>query len=150
MDDADRRILRAIQKDPDLTMRQLAEGTGLSHTPCWRRLNQLKDAGVIEAKRYILSPAAAGFSVVVFCFVRMKEHKRESLIEFEAAVQRIPEVMQCYSATGDHDYILRVLARSVSHYEQTIKNHVVELPHVSFISTSVTLNEVKNTTDIPI
>ena len=131
-------------------MRELGEATGLSHTPCWRRVNKLKESGVIEAKRYILNAAAAGYSIVVFCFVRMKEHNRESLNEFEQAVQGIPEVLQCYSATGDHDYILRVLARSVSEYEQTIKNILVELPHVSIVSTSLTLNEVKNTTDIPI
>lgn len=150
MDDADKRILRALQQNPDLTMRELGEVTGLSHTPCWRRVNKLKESGVIEAKRYILNASAAGYSIVVFCFVRMKEHNRESLNEFEEAVQGIPEVLQCYSATGDHDYILRVLTRSVSQYEQTIKNILVELPHVSFVSTSLTLNEVKNTTDIPI
>lgn len=150
MDEPDKRILRAIQRNPDLTMRELGEVTGLSHTPCWRRLKQLEKNGVIEAKRYVLNAKLAGFSIVVFCFVRMKEHKRHALDEFEASVQRVPEVLQCYSATGDHDYILRVLARSIEHYEQTIKNYLVELPHVSFISTSVTLNEVKNTTDVPI
>ena len=150
MDEVDKRILRALQKNPDLTMRELGEVAGLSHTPCWRRLNQLKENGVIEAKRYIINPAAAGFGVVVFCFVKMKEHRREAFSEFEKAVQDVPEVLQCYTATGDYDYILRVLARSLEDYEKTVKNYVVELPHVSNVSTSVTLNEVKNVTDIPI
>ena len=150
MDNADKRILRALQQNPDLTMRELGEATGLSPTPCWRRLKKLKESGVIEAKRYILNASAAGYSIVVFCFVRMKEHSRESLNEFEEAVHGIPEVLQCYLATGEHDYILRVLARSVAQYEKTIKNSLLELPHVAIVSTSLTLNEVKNTTDIPI
>jgi Lrp/AsnC family transcriptional regulator len=150
LDDADRRILRAIQKNPDLTMRELAEVTGLSHTPCWRRLQRMKEEGVIGARRYILSPEALGFDINVFCFVRMKDHAREKLLDFEAAVQKVPQVVQCYSITGDHDYILRVLAESVRQYEATIKNALVTLPHVASISTSLTLNAVKNSVDVPV
>ncbi len=150
MDAADRRILRAIQANPELTMRELGEVTGLSHTPCWRRLNKLRKDGIITEKRYFLNPLKLGFEIVAFCFVRMKEHTRETLNEFEEAAYRVPEVVECYSATGDHDYILKVLASTVQDYEKTIKHKLLELPHVSFISTSLTLNEVKNTPDVPI
>lgn len=150
LDDADRRILRAVQSNPDLTMRELGEATGLSHSPCWRRLQKLKEDGVLGAKQYVLKPEALGFEVNVFCLVRMKEHSREKLLAFEAAVSRLPQVMQCYSITGEHDYILRVLAHSIRHYEETIKSSLVSLPHVAAISTSVTLKEVKNTTSVPV
>jgi Lrp/AsnC family transcriptional regulator len=150
LDDADRRILRAIQTNPDMTMRELGEAAGLSHSPCWRRLQKMKDDGVIGAKQYVLNPEALGFDINVFCMVRMKEHSREKLTDFEAAVARVPQVMQCYSITGDHDYILRVLAQSMRHYEQTIKTTLVSLPHVAAISTSVTLSEVKNTILLPV
>lgn len=150
LDEADRRILRAIQINPDLTMRELGEATGLSHTPCWRRLQKMKDDGVIGEKQYVLRPEALGFEVTVFCLVRMKEHSRDKLLDFEAAVARVPQVMQCYSITGDHDYILRVLALSIRDYEATIKSALVSLPHVAAISTSVTLKEVKNSTVVPV
>ena len=150
MDDADRRILRAVQSNPDLTMRELGEATGLSHSPCWRRLQKLKEDGVLGAKQYVLKPEALGFEVNVFCLVRMKEHSRDKLLAFEAAVSRLPQVMQCYSITGEHDYILRVLAHSIRDYEETIKSSLVSLPHVAAISTSVTLKEVKNTTSVPV
>lgn len=150
MDDADRRILTTLQRHPEYTMRELGEHTGLSHTPCWRRLTRLRENGIVDEKRYIVDPRAVGFEIVVFCFVRMKEHTRDRLTEFENAVQRVPEIVQCYSATGEHDYILKVLARSVSDYETTMKDALVELPHVSFINTSFALNEVKNTTAVPI
>ena len=150
LDDADRRILRAIQSNPDMTMRELGEATGLSHSPCWRRLQKMKDDGVIGEKHYVLDPEALGFGINVFCMVRMKEHSHDKLTDFETAVRQVPQVMQCYTITGDHDFILRVLAQSIRHYEQTIKTNLVNLPHVAAISTSVTLREVKNTTVLPI
>lgn len=150
MDDADRRILRAIQQNPDLTMRELGEATGMSHTPCWRRLQKMREDGVIVAKRYILDADSLGFSINVFCFVRMKEHSRDKLLDFERAVRHVPQVMQCYSITGDYDYLLRVVAEGVRHYEETIKNSLVGLPQFASISTSLTLNEIKNTTELPV
>ena len=150
LDKADRRILRAIQQEPDLTMRELGERTGLSHTPCWRRMQKLQDSGVISGRRYLLDPTTLGYELTVFCSIRMKEHSRQALNDFEAAVVTVPEVMQCYLVTGDHDYGLRVIARSVSHYEETIKNSLLELPNVALISTRLALKEIKNTTCIPV
>ena len=150
MDDADKRILRAIQKHPEMTMRELGEATGLSHTPCWRHLNKLRSDGIVADKRYVLDPQKLGFEIVAFCFVRMRAHTRGNLNEFEIAALKVPEIVECYSATGDHDYILKVLAQNVRDYEETIKHKLLQLPHVSFISTSLTLNEVKNTPDVPV
>lgn len=150
LDEADRKILRAIQANPDITMRDLGEVAGLSHSPCWRRLKRMQDAGVIDSKRYVLDPQSVGFEIVVFCFVHMKEHTRDQLNAFEAAVARVPEVLQCYLVTGDHDYVLRVLAQDMRHYEAVVKNSLVELPNVSMLSTSVTMKEVINTTDVPV
>ncbi|UWS80388.1 Lrp/AsnC family transcriptional regulator [Phaeobacter sp. G2] len=150
MDDADKRILRTIQKQPELTMRELGEATGLSHTPCWRRLNRLKDEGYIAEKRYVLDAKKLGFEIVAFCLVQLKAHSRESLEEFESQANKVPEVVQCYSATGDQDYILKVLARSVQDYEETIKHKLLELPNVGAIRTSLALKEVKNSPDVPV
>lgn len=80
----------------------------------------------------------------------MKEHTHDRLIEFERAVMRIPEVLQCYSITGDFDYLLRVIAKNVKDYEELMKDSLVNLPHVSFIHTSLTLGEIKNTPDLPV
>lgn len=150
IDDADRRILRVIQDDPEVSMRELGEKTGLSHTPCWRRLKSLQERGVVTDKRYVLDPKKLGYQLVFLGFVKMKEHEREKLTQFEQAVVRIPQVLQCYSATGEYDYFLRVLAKSVDDYESTVKNSLVELPNVFSINTSLTLKEVKNTTAIPV
>ena len=150
MDEADKRILRTIQANPDLTMRELGEQTGLSHTPCWRRLNRLREDGIVAEKKYVVDPRAAGYKILAYCFVRMKEHNRNSLEQFESAVCRIPEIMECHSATGNYDYILKVIAMDVDDYERTMKDALVELPSVAFINTSLALSEIKNTTTVPI
>ncbi|SFQ06405.1 Lrp/AsnC family transcriptional regulator [Tranquillimonas alkanivorans] len=150
IDDADRRILRVIQEAPGLTMRELGEATGLSHTPCWRRLQRLQEAGIVSDKRYIVDPEAVGYEIVVFCFVRIAEHRRARLQEFEAAVARVPEILQCYSLSGEHDYVLQVIARSVRAYEATVKNALTELPNVQSISTSFTLKRVKASNVVPV
>ncbi|WP_427023111.1 Lrp/AsnC family transcriptional regulator [Aureimonas ureilytica] len=150
IDEADRRILRIIQERPGLTMRELGELTGLSHTPCWRRLQRLQDIGVVSEKRYLVDPAAVGFDIVAFCFVKLVEHGRGRLQEFEKAVADVPEILQCYSLSGDSDYLLQVVSRSVRDYEETVKNALTELPNVRSISTSFTLKRVKASTFVPV
>lgn len=150
LDESDRRMLRALQDQPDLTLRELAAVTGLSHSPCWRRLQRLQEVGAISAKRHVIDPEAAGFEILVFCFVKITHHQRESLRAFEEAVAKVPEVLQCYSLSGEYDYVLQVIATSVRDYEATVKNSLVELPNVQVINTSFTLKRVKHTLNVPV
>lgn len=150
IDETDRKILRCIQDNPDITMRELGLATGLSHSPCWRRLQRLQQAGIVGDKAYMIDPKTVGYEIRVLCFVRIAEHRRASLQTFEAAVERVPEILQCYSLSGDHDYVLHVIAKSVRDYEETVKTAIVELPNVQSISTCFTLKTVKDSRAIPI
>jgi Lrp/AsnC family transcriptional regulator len=150
LDDWDRRILRVIQAQPDVTMRELGEATGLSHSPCWRRLQRLQDEGAVSARRFVIDPEAVGYEILVFCFVKITHHQRERLKAFEDAVVDVPEVLQCYSLSGEYDYVLQVIAPSVRDYEATVKNALVELPNVQSIYTTFTLKRVKNSLNVPV
>lgn len=150
LDDADRKILRAVQDRPQLTTRELAEEVGLSHTPCWRRLQRMEEEGVVSAPLRLVDPEGAGFDITAFCFVALKEHRREALREFEAAVEREPRILQCHSLSGEHDYMLHVLARSVRDYERTVKDALTALPHVRAINTSFALRRVKASAKVPV
>ena len=150
IDESDRKIIRCIQRNPDVTMRELGDEVGMSHSPCWRRLQKLKASGIVGDKTFTISPEAVGYDVRVLCFVRIVEHSRERLQEFENAVQNIPEILQCFSLSGDHDYVLHVIARSVRDYEETVKNALVKLPNVQSISTSFTLKSVKDSRLVPV
>lgn len=150
MDKADRKILRTLQEQPHLTMRELGDKTGISHTPCWRRLSRMKDEGIVSEKRYVVDPASVGFDLTILCFVRLKEHDRSEMRAFETAILDVPEVLSCYTITGEHDYMLRVIARGVEGYETTVKDALMQLPNVGFIQTCLALSEIKNTSMIPI
>ena len=149
-DDSDRRILRAIQAQPDITMRELGEVTGLSNSPCWRRLQRLQNEGAVSPRRFVIDPEAVGFEILVLCFVKISHHQRERLRAFEEAVESVPEIMQCYSLSGEYDYVLQVIATSVRHYEAVVKNAIVELPNVQSVNTSFTLKRVKHSLNVPV
>lgn len=150
LDDSDRRILRAIQAQPDITMRDLGEAAGLSHSPCWRRLQRLQAGGAVSPRRFVIDPEAVGFEILVLCFVKISHHQRDRLRAFEEAVQAVPEIMQCHSLSGEYDYVLQVIATSVRHYEAVVKNALVELPNVQAINTSFTLKRVKHSLNVPV
>jgi Lrp/AsnC family transcriptional regulator len=150
LDDSDRRILRAIQARPEITMRDLGEAAGLSHSPCWRRLQRLQEEGAVGPRRFVIDPEAVGFEILVLCFVKISHHQRDRLRAFEEAVQGVPEIMQCHSLSGEYDYVLQVIATSVRHYEAVVKNAIVELPNVQSVNTSFTLKRVKHSLNVPV
>lgn len=150
LDDSDRRILRAIQARPEITMRDLGEATGLSHSPCWRRLQRLQEEGAVSPRRFVIDPEAVGFEILVLCFVKIAHHQRDRLRAFEEAVQDVPEILQCHSLSGEYDYVLQVIATSVRHYEAVVKNAIVELPNVQSVNTSFTLKRVKHSLNVPV
>lgn len=150
MDAFDLRILDALQKDATLCVSELAERVGLSHTPCWRRLKKLEKDGLILGRKALLNAKALGLGVTVFAEVRLKLHDEETLEAFEASVRKCDEIMDCFTVSGERDYQLRVLAKSVSEYEVLLKKVLLHLPNVASINSIFVLKSVKQTTHIPI
>ncbi|MBI1181325.1 MAG: winged helix-turn-helix transcriptional regulator [Alphaproteobacteria bacterium] len=150
MDDMDRNILRALQAEPDLAIAQLGERVGLSQTPCWRRLKRLKASGVIQRLAMVLDPRRLGLSISVLAQLKLHRHDEQTLEEFEAAVLGHGEIVECFSVSGESDYVMRVVAASVDDYERFLKTVLLHLPGVASINSSFMLNVVKMTTDLPI
>ena len=150
LDDIDRRILGILQEDASLSSAQVAEKVGLSSSPCWRRIQRLEKAGVIRKRVALLDPAALGLGIVVFASVRLTAHGRQALPEFEAAVERYPEVMECYTVSGGQDYLLRVATRDIHAYEVFLREHLLQLPSVGEVHSRIAITQVKYTTAMPI
>ncbi|MCB1620240.1 MAG: Lrp/AsnC family transcriptional regulator [Thiothrix sp.] len=112
LDATDIRILRIMQSSPELNIHEIGERVGLSHTPCWRRLRRLRDSGVVCGRVWLLDPEQVGLDVTIFVSVRLKSHTSELLESFEQATLDIPEILQCYSMSGEFDYLLRVVVAS--------------------------------------
>ena len=113
MDDMDLKILRILQEDSAISMVDLALKVGLSHTPCWRRIKRLREAGLIDKRVTLLNPAMLGFGVTVVVELTLKRQDEASLAQFERAVMLIDNVMQCYAMTGDKHFMLILVAESV-------------------------------------
>ncbi len=150
IDDIDRRILELLQEDASLSSAQVAERVGLSASPCWRRIQRLEKAGVIRKRVALLDPAALGLGIVVFASVRLTSHGRQALPEFEAAVKRYPEVMECYTVSGGQDYLLRVATRDIHAYEVFLREQLLQLPSIAEVHSRIAITQVKYTTAMPI
>ncbi len=150
MDTFDLQILRELQADAEISMQELGERVGLSHTPCWRRVKKLEQAGVIRHRVTLLDPEQLKLTVNVFVQVSLGVQQEEALNAFETAVQAIPEIVECYTVSGDRDFLLRVVVEDVSAYERLLKNTLVHLPEVANMSSTFALRQVKYTTELPL
>lgn len=150
LDALDRKILAVIQSHPDMAIADIGERVGLSQTPCWRRLKRLQDEGIMKQRAWLLDADKLGLSVNVFAEVRLKQHDEETLNAFEKMTQARPEIVECFSMSGQSDYLLRILVGSVADYEHLLKKVLLHLPGIGSINSSFALQTVKLTTAIPI
>lgn len=150
LDNYDLRILRALQVNAEYSMTELGDIVGLSHTPCWRRIKRLEQDGFINGKVALLNPGRLDLSVTVHAYLTIKSHDEESLNAFEQAVQQVREIVECYSTTGEKDYLLRIVTRNVDDYERLLKKTLVHLPNVASVNSTFALKQVKFTTELPI
>jgi Lrp/AsnC family transcriptional regulator len=150
VDKIDRRILAFLQDHPDISTSDLAEMVGLSHTPCWRRLKRLEADGVIKGRAVLLNAKLLDLNVNVFADIRLKQHDEETLLALETAVGQQPEIVECFSVSGESDYIVRVVTSSIEAYESFLKKVLLHLPGVASVNSRFALGCIKITTALPI
>lgn len=150
LDSIDRRILHIMQEDAGLAVAQIAERVGLSHAPCWRRIQRLEQSGAIKKRVAVLDREVVGFDAMVFVMVKLSAQGRTQLAEFSEAVQRFPEVQDCHVLLGEVDFILRIVTRDIKAYEDFFYNRLSKLPGIAEIRSSMVLTEVKQTYSLPI
>lgn len=150
LDEYDKKILRVLQTNADLSMNELGDKVGLSHTPCWRRMKRLEEMGYIEKRVALLSAKKLDSNVSVHAYITIKKHDEASLNHFESSVMNIAEIVECYSITGERDYLLKIIVGSVDDYEKLLKNTLVHLPNVASVNSAFALKQIKYTTEIPI
>jgi len=146
----DRKILRLLQHDADLSAAEIAERVELSQSPCWRRIHRLQEEGLIERKVALLNPKRLGLSMTVFVNIKLSAHGRNNLAEFEQAIVGYPEVLECHTMAGSSDYLLKVVARDIDAYERFLRDQLLRLPHVQEAHSNIAMSEVKRTTELPL
>ncbi len=146
----DLRLLAELQRDTTRNQSELAEIVGMSRTSCWRRIRDFEDAGVIERQVALLNPKQAGFNLEVLLFVAMTEHSDENRKSFERHVSLLPEVMECFSVSGDRDYLLQVVARDMESYNDFLNAQILRHKAVQSASSTFVLRRVKYSTALPL
>jgi Lrp/AsnC family transcriptional regulator len=149
LDAIDRRLLELLQADCDVPIAELAATVQLSTTPCWRRIQRLKEAGVITGHVALVDPKKVNVGVTVVVTVRTSHHTQEWFEHFRATVQAIPEVVEFYRMSGDIDYLLRIVVPDIAAYDSVYKR-LTAGTHLSDVSSSFAMEQLKFTTALPL
>lgn len=149
IDNIDRRILRALQRDASISVDVLAETVHLSRNACWRRVKQMEQRGVIRARVTLVDPSSVDLCLSVFVLIRTNAHEPEWLKAFDRAVRDLPEIVGAHRMSGDLDYVLRVRVASVKDYDRFYQRLISRVP-ISDISASFVMDDIKDTTELPI
>lgn len=150
LDSIDRRILSVLQREGDLSSQDLAERVGSSAASCWRRVKALEEAGVLRPAVRLVDPARLGHGLDVFCQIRMKSQGREMRAAFEAFIEAQANVIECYTISGDWDYLLHILAEDVADYEHVLMHGILDHEAIANSSSIFVLRRVKHSTAVPV
>lgn len=150
LDAHERRILALLQEDASLSNAELAERVGLSSTPCWRRVQRLRELGVIRSQVALLDRRMVGLNAQIFAQVKLNAHGRQHLDEFTAAIRDFPEVLEAFVLMGPVDFLLRIVTADIEAYERFFFERLSRVPGIQEVNSVVALSEVKATTALPI
>ena len=149
MDKKDLQILRILQSDADLSMAEVADRCAMSKTAIWRRVRDLEDKGVIRGRATLLNAEVLGFGLTIFALVRTNQHSDEWFTKFKRAVASIPEILDFHRTSGNIDYLLRIVARDMRHYDEVYKRLIQDVDFADVSSTFV-METFKSDTRLPI
>jgi DNA-binding Lrp family transcriptional regulator len=150
LDDTDTKILNALQKDGRLSNADLAARVNLSPSACLRRLHLLMAGDLVSGTYLVLDQKAAGFPGTAYVFITLDGQDRKQLDAFEARIQLIQQVQECYLLAGQADYLLRVVYNDSQDLERLHSEVLTRLPGIRRVQSTMTLRTVKRTTMLPL
>lgn len=149
IDEKDRAILAALQRDSAQSLESLGDRIGLSRNACWRRIRALEEAGIITSRVALLDAEALDLGLMVFLHIRTDRHNAEWQKQFSDATRALPEILGVYRMTGDLDYLIRARVRDMKDYDRLYQSLIARVP-MSDVSASFVMEEIKETTVLPI
>lgn len=150
MDNKDKQIIRELQLSGRLTNQELADKINLSPSPCLRRVRALEAAGVIVGYTAVVDETTFGLPITAFVSIRLHTHNEDSVKQFEQAIQKIDNILDCYVMSGNTDYLLRVLCDSLQGYEDFVRKQLHRIPGIAAVETSLAYGTVKKSSLLPI
>lgn len=150
LDRSERLILRALQDDGRLSNVELARLAGLSESPCFRRVRRLEESGVIAGYAAVLDRRRLGLDVTAFVQVTLDKRTHADPARFLAEVEAEEHIVECHAMSGAHDYLLKVVARSIGHFSELCMERILRFPGVSNVESSFSLREIKCSRTLPL
>jgi Lrp/AsnC family transcriptional regulator len=150
LDQTDRKILEILQAQPRINATAIGERIGLSQSACWRRMQRMRDEGVIRDHPVVLDREKVGLTTMVFAHIKLTSHGRSNLSAFADAVKQYPEVLDCYIVLGNVDFLLRIVTVDIKAYEQFFFEKLSQLPGIQEVTSSIVLSDIKHTLALPI
>lgn len=150
IDGLDMKILRVLQENASHSAAKIAELVGLSQSPCWRRIQRLKEEGYISRIVALLNRNKFNLNTLVFVHVKVTRNDQESLAQFTTAIRGFKEVLDCYAVLGVYDFLLRILVSDMQAYEKFFFSKLSAVPNIREVHSFVVMSEIKSTTAIPL
>jgi len=146
IDRLDLRLLDILQREAALSVAEVASRVRQSTTTCWRRIQQLEQSGVIKARVALLDRAALGLDVTIFAHVKLATTGRDAIAQFEAAIRDRAEVLECYTLTGEWDFLLKIVTKNIKAYEAFYLDYLSRIACVQSVNSSVAVTVIKEST----
>ena len=150
LDTIDRQILRLLQSDAKMNIKELSAAIGITKTPIYERIKRLEREGVISGYVALIDSRKVTSSLIVFCAVTLGVQKADYIEGFAAAINDMPEVVECYLAGGGFDFLLKVIVSDLDAYHEFASHRLAALPNISTIKSSFVLSEYKHSTVFPL
>lgn len=150
LDKTDLLILKALQENGRITIKDLALKVHLSPTPVFDRVRRLESSGIIERYTTVLNASKLGQGFIVFCSVRLRRMGKDIANDFVARIKDIPEVAECYNISGEFDYLLKIYAPDMQYYNEFCINILGTIESLGSLQSSFVMNPVKTSVGIPL
>lgn len=148
LDHTDQKILNLLQEDSTVSVKEIAEKVGLSFTPTYERIKNMKASGVIQKYVAILDAEKAGFEIMAYCNITLKEQSLEKLNDFENTLKNEPSVLEVVSLSGTYDYMIKVVASNIKNYNRFMTEVVANIPNIGQYHSQIVLSVIKNETKL--
>lgn len=148
LDETDLKLLRILGENSNLTTKELSQRVNLSTTPVFERVKRLENEGFIKKYIALIDAEKLNKGFIVFCNIKLKQHERFINNKFVEDILQIDEVVECYNVSGDYDFLLKVYANDMKHYQDFVFNKLAMVDSIGSTHSSFVMREIKNSHNI--
>jgi Lrp/AsnC family transcriptional regulator, leucine-responsive regulatory protein len=148
LDATDIQILKRLQADSNINIKELASELFLTATPVYERIKRLEREGYIMKYVALLDKKKLNLGMTVFCNVRLKEHAKNVGANFVKDIVALPEIIECYNIAGDYDFMLKILVEDMASYQDFVMNKLSTIENIGNTQTIFVMGEIKNSTEL--